>query len=177
MQFRNKRVMEGSSADFHRAEPSQQLTTTPPLDMQRAKSSCQHVRALNTQFARSTFLNICLLFCSAIWQLHSPCNMWVSPYCSWYRVMCLLLWTAVNFCNFTLHNFSTSSWFNLLYIIYSFYNTSTFYWFLELLVIFLVNICLYTYQKNIFLHVFVFNCMYPAELILIFPTNMPVFAY
>ncbi|KAF3973437.1 hypothetical protein CMV_003131 [Castanea mollissima] len=49
--FRNKRVMEGSSADFHRAEPSQQLTTTPPLDMQRAKSSCQHVRALNTQFA------------------------------------------------------------------------------------------------------------------------------
>nr|POE61538.1 nuclear pore complex protein nup50 [Quercus suber] len=49
--FRNKRVMEGSSADVHRAEPSQQLMTTPPLDMQRAKSSCQHVRALNTQFA------------------------------------------------------------------------------------------------------------------------------
>ncbi|XP_050264640.1 nuclear pore complex protein NUP98B [Quercus robur] len=49
--FRNKRVMEGSSADVHRAEPSQQLTMTPPLDMQRAKSSCQHVRALNTQFA------------------------------------------------------------------------------------------------------------------------------
>lgn len=52
-----------------------------------------------------------------------------------------------------------------------------FYWFLKLLVIFLVNICLHTYQKIIFLHVFVFNCMYPAELFLIFPTNMPVFAY
>lgn len=49
--FRNKRVMAGSSVDVHRAEPSQKLMMTPPLDMQRAKSSCQHVRALNTQFA------------------------------------------------------------------------------------------------------------------------------
>uniref|UniRef100_A0A2N9FQD2 Uncharacterized protein n=1 Tax=Fagus sylvatica TaxID=28930 RepID=A0A2N9FQD2_FAGSY len=43
--------MAGSSVDVHRAEPSQKLMMTPPLDMQRAKSSCQHVRALNTQFA------------------------------------------------------------------------------------------------------------------------------
>ncbi|KAJ1416080.1 Ran binding domain [Sesbania bispinosa] len=39
--------MEGSLFDVHRAEPSQQ----PPLDMKRAESSQQHVRALNTQFA------------------------------------------------------------------------------------------------------------------------------
>ncbi|XP_057449936.1 uncharacterized protein LOC130741145 [Lotus japonicus] len=50
--FRNKRVMEGSLFDAHRAEPSQQPTvSTPPLDMKRAESSQQHVRALNTQFA------------------------------------------------------------------------------------------------------------------------------
>ncbi|BAU00512.1 uncharacterized protein HKW66_Vig0161380 [Vigna angularis] len=52
MQFRNKRIMEGSLFDVHRAEPSQQPTVTaPPLDMKRAESSQQHVRALNTQFA------------------------------------------------------------------------------------------------------------------------------
>ncbi|XP_050907180.1 uncharacterized protein LOC127120701 isoform X2 [Lathyrus oleraceus] len=50
--FRNKRIMEGSLFDVHRAEPSQQLMmATPPLDMKRAGSSQQHVRALNTQFA------------------------------------------------------------------------------------------------------------------------------
>ncbi|XP_040986728.1 uncharacterized protein LOC121234724 isoform X1 [Juglans microcarpa x Juglans regia] len=49
--FRNKRVMAGSAFDAHRAEPSQQLAATAPLDMQRANSSWQHVRALNTQFA------------------------------------------------------------------------------------------------------------------------------
>ncbi|CAK8539381.1 unnamed protein product [Lathyrus sativus] len=50
--FRNKRIMEGSLFDVHRAEPSQQLmVATPPLDMKRAESSQQHVRALNTQFA------------------------------------------------------------------------------------------------------------------------------
>ncbi|KAB2632635.1 hypothetical protein D8674_028882 [Pyrus ussuriensis x Pyrus communis] len=50
--FRNKRIMAGSSYDSNRAEPSQeQSTDTPPLDAQRAASSRQHVRALNTQFA------------------------------------------------------------------------------------------------------------------------------
>ncbi|KAK2426019.1 pleckstrin proteiny-like domain-containing protein [Trifolium repens] len=50
--FRNKRIMEGSLFDVHRAEPSQQLMgETPQLDMKRAESSQQHVRALNTQFA------------------------------------------------------------------------------------------------------------------------------
>lgn len=50
--FGNKRIMEGSLFDVHRAEPSQQQSmTTEPLDMQRAESSRQHVRALNTQFA------------------------------------------------------------------------------------------------------------------------------
>ncbi|XP_027361642.1 uncharacterized protein LOC113869501 isoform X3 [Abrus precatorius] len=44
--------MEGSLFDFHRAEPSQQpMVATPQLDMKRAESSQQHVRALNTQFA------------------------------------------------------------------------------------------------------------------------------
>lgn len=54
--------MEGSTFDGHRAESSQQLTATTTLDMQRAKSSRQHVRALNTQFARSNFLISVLLF-------------------------------------------------------------------------------------------------------------------
>ncbi|KAG5089883.1 hypothetical protein AAZX31_01G201600 [Glycine max] len=50
--FRNKRIMEGSLFDVHRAEPSQQpIVAAPPLDMKRAESSQQHVRALNTQFA------------------------------------------------------------------------------------------------------------------------------
>ncbi|XP_020216024.1 uncharacterized protein LOC109799801 isoform X1 [Cajanus cajan] len=52
--FRNKRIMEGSFFDVHRAEPSQQpkvAAAAPPLDMKRAESSQQHVRALNTQFA------------------------------------------------------------------------------------------------------------------------------
>ncbi|XP_062146409.1 uncharacterized protein LOC133854298 isoform X1 [Alnus glutinosa] len=49
--FRKKRVMEGSIFDVHRTESSQQLTSTTTLDMQQAKSSRQHVRALNTQFA------------------------------------------------------------------------------------------------------------------------------
>ncbi|QCD91624.1 uncharacterized protein LOC114174275 isoform X2 [Vigna unguiculata] len=52
--FRNKRIMEGSLFDVHRAEPSQHprpTVTAPSLDMKRAESSQQHVRALNTQFA------------------------------------------------------------------------------------------------------------------------------
>ncbi|KAK8472260.1 hypothetical protein PHAVU_002G153800 [Phaseolus vulgaris] len=44
--------MEGSLFDVHRAEPSQQpMVAAPPLNMKRAESSQQHVRALNTQFA------------------------------------------------------------------------------------------------------------------------------
>ncbi|KAL1316558.1 hypothetical protein HN51_068743 [Arachis hypogaea] len=49
--FRNKRIMEGSLFDVHRAEPSQQTMAVPSLDMRRAESSQKHVRALNTQFA------------------------------------------------------------------------------------------------------------------------------
>ncbi|KAF8032956.1 hypothetical protein BT93_D1748 [Corymbia citriodora subsp. variegata] len=50
--FWNKRVMAGSTLDVQRAEPSQQqFMVTPPLDMHRAESSRQYVRALNTQFA------------------------------------------------------------------------------------------------------------------------------
>lgn len=46
--------MTGSSFDVHRAEPSQeQFMATPSLDERRAESSRLHVRALNTQFARS----------------------------------------------------------------------------------------------------------------------------
>jgi len=48
--------MEGSLFDAHRAEPSQQpLVAAPPLNMKHAESSQQHVRALNTQFARFIF--------------------------------------------------------------------------------------------------------------------------
>ncbi|XP_040990308.1 uncharacterized protein LOC121237572 isoform X2 [Juglans microcarpa x Juglans regia] len=47
----NKRVMAGSTFDVPRAESYQRLAATAPLDMQRAISSWQHVRALNTQFA------------------------------------------------------------------------------------------------------------------------------
>ncbi|XP_019155801.1 PREDICTED: uncharacterized protein LOC109152617 [Ipomoea nil] len=48
----NKRILAASPFDSQRAEPSQQLSVpTPQLDMQRAESSRQHVRALNTQFA------------------------------------------------------------------------------------------------------------------------------
>ncbi|KAK7406181.1 hypothetical protein VNO78_07801 [Psophocarpus tetragonolobus] len=50
--FQNKRIMEGSLLDVHRAESSQKsMVGVPPLDMKRAESSQQHVRALNTQFA------------------------------------------------------------------------------------------------------------------------------
>ncbi|XP_028799206.1 uncharacterized protein LOC114754587 isoform X2 [Neltuma alba] len=50
--FQSKRIMEGSPFGFLRAEPSQPpVVTTQPLDMKRAESSQQHVRALNTQFA------------------------------------------------------------------------------------------------------------------------------
>ncbi|MED6131298.1 hypothetical protein PIB30_117252 [Stylosanthes scabra] len=49
--FRNKRIMEGSLFDIHRAEPSQQTMAVPPLDTKRAEASQKHVRALNTQFA------------------------------------------------------------------------------------------------------------------------------
>ncbi|KAA0042801.1 hypothetical protein IC582_022318 [Cucumis melo] len=50
--FGNKRILAGSSFDIQRAEPSQQQKTkTPTLDVRRAESSRQHVRALNTQFA------------------------------------------------------------------------------------------------------------------------------
>lgn len=49
--------MFGSMLDSQRAETSQQQSAipTPQLDIQRAESSRQHVRALNKQFARSIF--------------------------------------------------------------------------------------------------------------------------
>lgn len=63
MQFRNKRIMAGSPFDVHRAETSQQQPmAAPQLDLQRAESSRQHVRALNTQFARSLFYVFTLVF-------------------------------------------------------------------------------------------------------------------
>ncbi|XP_059661704.1 uncharacterized protein LOC132307850 [Cornus florida] len=47
-----KRIMGASYFGVNRAEPfQQQLMATPPLDMRRAESSRQHVRALNIQFA------------------------------------------------------------------------------------------------------------------------------
>nr|GMD75100.1 uncharacterized protein LOC109188264 isoform X5 [Ipomoea batatas]GMD82407.1 uncharacterized protein LOC109188264 isoform X5 [Ipomoea batatas]GME08578.1 uncharacterized protein LOC109188264 isoform X5 [Ipomoea batatas] len=47
-----KRVVGGSPFEARQAETSDQLSVTAPqLDMQRAGSSRQHVRALNTQFA------------------------------------------------------------------------------------------------------------------------------
>ncbi|XP_020550316.1 uncharacterized protein LOC105164150 isoform X2 [Sesamum indicum] len=46
--MQSKRVIMGSPFDAQKVEPSVQQ---PPLDMQRAESSKQHVRALNTQFA------------------------------------------------------------------------------------------------------------------------------
>ncbi|XP_019194427.1 PREDICTED: uncharacterized protein LOC109188264 isoform X3 [Ipomoea nil] len=47
-----KRVVGGSPFDAQQAQTSDQLSVTAPqLDMQRAGSSRQHVRALNTQFA------------------------------------------------------------------------------------------------------------------------------
>ncbi|KAF4403928.1 hypothetical protein CsatB_003899 [Cannabis sativa] len=50
--FRNKRIIVGSPFDAHKTEISkQQSMATPPLNLERAESSRQHVRALNTQFA------------------------------------------------------------------------------------------------------------------------------
>ncbi|CAA2978904.1 uncharacterized protein LOC111371790 [Olea europaea subsp. europaea] len=49
--MQSKRLIMGSPFDAQRSEPSIQLRQLPPLDMQRAESSRQHVRALNTQFA------------------------------------------------------------------------------------------------------------------------------
>ncbi|KAL8064298.1 hypothetical protein ABFX02_01G080800 [Erythranthe guttata] len=46
--MQSKRVTMGSPFDPQKAEPS---IRQPPLDTQRAESSKQHVRALNTQFA------------------------------------------------------------------------------------------------------------------------------
>ncbi|KAK4389351.1 hypothetical protein Sango_2272100, partial [Sesamum angolense] len=46
--MQSKRVIMGSPFDAQKVEPPVQQ---PPLDVQRAESSKQHVRALNTQFA------------------------------------------------------------------------------------------------------------------------------
>lgn len=50
-EIQGKRIMAGSIFDSQKAEQSQPTVKTPELDMQRAESSRQHVRALNTQFA------------------------------------------------------------------------------------------------------------------------------
>ncbi|PHT57938.1 hypothetical protein CQW23_00301 [Capsicum baccatum] len=51
-EVQGKRIMSGSIFDPQKAEQSQpQTMKMPQLDMQRAESSRQHVRALNTQFA------------------------------------------------------------------------------------------------------------------------------
>ncbi|EXC17777.1 Nuclear pore complex protein [Morus notabilis] len=50
--FWNKRITVGSMFDVHRADLSQQKPMgSPTLNLQRAESSRQHVRALNIQFA------------------------------------------------------------------------------------------------------------------------------
>ncbi|XP_022849712.1 uncharacterized protein LOC111371790 [Olea europaea var. sylvestris] len=49
--MQSKRVIMGSPFDAQRSETSIQPKQLPPLDIQRAESSRQHVRALNTQFA------------------------------------------------------------------------------------------------------------------------------
>lgn len=53
--------MGATSFDVHRAGPSHQpLMAGPALDVPRAESARHHVRALNTQFARS-FPSICII--------------------------------------------------------------------------------------------------------------------
>lgn len=53
VQMQSKRVVMGSPLDGLKAEQSNPQL---PLDMKRAESSKQHVRALNTQFARFLIL-------------------------------------------------------------------------------------------------------------------------
>jgi len=55
LQLPSKRVMDGPSFDVHRAESSHQHVMAGPatLDPRRAEAASKHVRALNTQFARS----------------------------------------------------------------------------------------------------------------------------
>ncbi|XP_075508624.1 uncharacterized protein LOC142545362 isoform X2 [Primulina tabacum] len=48
--MQNKRLIMGSQFDARKAEPSS-IQQRQPLDMKRAESSRQHVRALNSQFA------------------------------------------------------------------------------------------------------------------------------
>ncbi|CAK9188631.1 unnamed protein product [Ilex paraguariensis] len=48
--FQSKRIVVGSAFDGQRAEPLMEIAS-PPLHKERAESSRQHVRALNTQFA------------------------------------------------------------------------------------------------------------------------------
>ncbi|KAJ9555257.1 hypothetical protein OSB04_009871 [Centaurea solstitialis] len=52
MWFQSKKIMVGPQFDFQRAASTQQNSMgAPSLDMHRAESSRQHVRALNNQFA------------------------------------------------------------------------------------------------------------------------------
>ncbi|TYJ23496.1 hypothetical protein E1A91_A08G196600v1 [Gossypium mustelinum] len=70
--FHNKRVIAGSPFDAQKDEPSQQkLTAKPALDLQRAEPSCQHVKALNTQFARSVMFHL-----GTITTEESPNELW-----------------------------------------------------------------------------------------------------
>lgn len=55
-QSQSKKLLAGSEFDIRRAVPShKQPMEAPSLDMRRAELSRQHVRALNTQFARFVF--------------------------------------------------------------------------------------------------------------------------
>ncbi|KAF6160453.1 hypothetical protein GIB67_019222 [Kingdonia uniflora] len=74
--FRSKRLIAASHFDAHREEPSRGADGAP-LDVQRAESSRQHVRALNTQFARYIFPSTAKLILWVQSQLQShPDELW-----------------------------------------------------------------------------------------------------
>lgn len=59
--------MVGPQVDFQWAAPSQPKSMgIPSLDMQRAESSRQHVRALNNQFARFVMLTVSFKACGFV---------------------------------------------------------------------------------------------------------------
>lgn len=83
--MQSKRMTAESLFGAHKAEPS---VPQPPLDMERAESSRQHVRALNTQFARfmSFLLSILLFLFSDIFFLWLCLLFWLLVYCMFYVI-------------------------------------------------------------------------------------------
>ena len=68
LQLPSKRVMDGPSFDIHRAESSHQHVMAGPatLDPRRAEAASKHVRALNSQFARSVSSPASLYYFSCV---------------------------------------------------------------------------------------------------------------